>query len=68
MVQCLGVEGHLKNAAPAEVVLNDKNETVPDPTFITWKDKDHLLKSWMTNTLFEEALFYVAGCNAARDV
>lgn len=49
-------------------MINDKNETVPDPAFITWKGKDHLLKSWMTNTLFEEALFYVAGCNTARDV
>ena len=68
LIQSLGVEGHLKSAPPVEVILNDKDETVPNPAFTSWKYRDLLLKSWMTGTLSEEALYYVVGCNTARDI
>lgn len=69
LIQSLGVEGHLKNAPPVEVVLNDKDEAVPNnPAFTSWKDRDLLLRRWMTGTLSEEALYYVVGCNKARDI
>lgn len=41
---------------------------MPNPAFITWKDKDLVLKSWMTGSSSEEALFYIVGCNTTRDV
>lgn len=68
LIQSLGVENHLQEESPAEFTVNDKGEKVANSLFTTWKEKDLLLQSWLTGTLSEEALYYVVGCNTAKDV
>lgn len=62
------VEAHLKRAPPAETIMYSKGETVQNPKFSTWKDRDLLLRSWITSTLSEEALCFVFGCDIAEEV
>lgn len=66
--QSLGVEAHLYNPQSVETILNNANEAVTNPAYATWKNRDLLLRSWVTGTLSEEALYFVVGCNSARDV
>lgn len=36
--------------------------------FTTWKNRDLLLRSWVSGTISEEALYYVGGCNTAKEI
>ena len=44
------------------------NEAVTNPAYATWKNCDLLLRSCVIGTLSEEALYFVVGCNSARNV
>lgn len=68
LIQSLRVDKHLKQAPPTEVTLNDKGETVPTPEFSKWKDNDLLLRCWISGTLSEDALYYIVGCNIAKEI
>ena len=66
LIESFKVKDLLVNGLPAENKNDDKGEA--GPNIETLKEKDLLLKSWITGTLFEEVLYLVVGCTMAKAV
>ena len=68
LIQSLKLIKHLTEDAPAATSIEESGKQIPNQKFEEWQQVDLLLRSWVIETLPEEALGHVVGMNTAREV
>lgn len=66
LIEILKVKDLITEGLPAKKETDKEGEA--NSKYETSKEKDLLLRSWITGTLSEEVLYLIVGCNTAKEI
>ena len=66
LIESLKVKDLITEGLPEEVETGDKGKT--DSKYDDLREKDLLLRSWITGTLSKEVLYMVVGCTTTKQI
>ena len=68
LIRSLGLEHHIHDEATPPKMINIDGKEASNPEFLSWKNNDGLLMTWLRGMMCEDVLSLIVGGETSREV